>query len=666
MFIITQSFFRKSFSSLLLGSLALFNFSHLWAQAPDEVPVKLTIDAVAFPNSFLGWSVDLDGNTAVVGAPRQTNENGYRAGAAYVYTRSGEYWLLEQRLVSPDPSAVNDRFGYRVSVSGDTLLVSARFDDDLGSNSGAAYVYTRSVGAWSFQQKLNASDGEANDHFGISIQVNSDWAFIGTPNDSYDIDGDSIEEAGVGSVYVFQLSDGSWSEVSKLQTSDAHEGQDFGADISVSGDTVIIGARKDNEVAEGAGAGYVFTRSGNSWTQQAKLTASDGLATDFLGKSVSISGDTVILGAPNGCVLGSPFTSCQTIDLYAGNKAYVFVRDGDLWTEQAKLTSSTGDIGDFFGESTIFDDTVIIGADGDDDFGLDSGAAYLFTRTDGVWTESAKFYAPDAQDNEWFGAHVAMDGDSVIVAAPIAFQFDGRPGSAYVFDLNSGETIAGPDVLVEPLPVDENGDPVEDAPEISMAFDNVTAGGETTVTMTEDGPPPPAGFELVGFGEGSTYLELDTTAEFDGEVEVCIDYSGFTLSVAPENLRITHFEDPDWVDITSSNDTVNGILCGLTSSFSPFSIFVANPYTLILELVDAVSLLNANSGITNSLDTKLDALDQLLNDLNENNDVAAVNVLNAFINAVEAQRGKKISDSEADDLITRAEEIMALLMGTAI
>jgi len=667
LFIVTQSFFRKSLSSLLLGSLALFNFSPLWAQAPDEV-VKLTIDAGAFPKSFLGWSVDVDGNTAVVGAPRQVNENGYRAGAAYVYTRSGELWSLEQRLVSPDSSAVNDRFGYRVSVSGDTLLVSARFDDDKGSNSGAAYVYTRSDDAWSYKQKLNASDGATNDQFGVSIQITSDWAFIGTPNDSYDIGGDPTEEVGVGSVYVFQLSGGTWSEVSKLQAGDAHEGQYFGADISVSGDTAVIGARKDNEVAEGAGAGYVFTHSGNSWTQQAKLTASDGMATDFLGKSVSISGDTIILGAPNGCVPNSPFSSCQSIDLYAGNKAYVFVRDGGSWTEQAKLTSSTGDVGDFFGMSTIFDDTVIIGADGDDDSGLDAGAAYLFTRTDGVWTESAKFYASDGQDNEWFGAQVAMDGDSVLIAAPIAFQPDSRPGSAYVFDLGSGETPVGNDIVVEPVTVDSDGEPVEDAPNINLGFKKVLDGGETTI-VAHDAPPPgqelPDGFKLTGLSGGATYFDIHTEAEFTGLVEICIDYSGLAIAGNPSKLKFLHYDTAlgAWENITSSNDTEVMILCGLTDSFSLFGIAeIDDPVELLSDLLVAVSEVNANNGIINALDKKLQAVEQALQDASFENDFAALSVLlNAFINSVEAQRDKKVSGEEADMLIEKAQEIAMVL-----
>jgi hypothetical protein len=436
-------------STLLAASLMLLTFSPSWALVPEEV-VKLTVEESG--NYFYGWSVDVDGDTAVVGAPRQWTENG--RGAVYVYTRFGETWQLEQRLVSPDEGAGNDRFGYRVSVSGDRLLVSARFDDDFGDNSGSAYVFTRSAGSWSFQQKLNASDGVAGDQFGLSVSISGDWAFVGTSRDSVDIDGDEIEETFVGSVYVFRNSSGTWSEVAKLQAGDRQDGQSFGGDVALSGDTLVVGASRDNQVADGAGAGYVFTRAGDNWVQQQKLTASDGIAGDFLGQSVSVSGDTIILGAPNGCIEGSDatFTSCIGRDLSAGNKAYVYFWDGTAWVEEAKLVSSTGEIGDFFGIVAVSGSTAVIGADGDDDKGLDAGAAYIFKRIAGVWTEVEKFYASDAQQTEWFGAQVAMDRGTALIAAPIAFAFDGRPGSAYVF--NDRNILNNPGF--EELPIVEN------------------------------------------------------------------------------------------------------------------------------------------------------------------------------------------------------------------
>lgn len=635
-------------STLLVASLMLFTFSSLWALEPEEV-LKLTVEEQG--NYLYGWSVDIDGNTAVVGAPRQWTENG--RGAAYVYTRSGEIWQLEQRLISPDELAGNDRFGYRVSLSGDRLLVSARFDDDLGTNSGSAYVFVRSEGAWSFQQKLNASDGQAFDQFGLSVQVSGDWAFVSNSRES---------------VYVFQLSGGTWSEGVKLQAGDPQAGQGFGIDIAVSGDTLVVGARTDNEVADLAGAGYVFTRSGNNWVQQEKLTASDGMAGDFLGQSVSISGETIILGAPNGCVPDSPFSSCIDRDLFAGNKAYVFFWNGSSWIEEAKLVPSTGDIGDFFGMVAVYGDTAVIGADADDDQGLDAGAAYLFNRDGGVWTEVAKFYASDAQATEWFGAKVAMDGDSALVAAPTAFADDGRPGSAYLFNLNSGETPTGSDVIVEPVTVDEAGEPVEDAPDIDLAFDEVLAAGETTIVATESPPPGqelPDGFKLTGLSGGATYFDISTDAEFSGLVEICIDYSELAVAGSPRKLKFLHFDEElgAWENITSSNDTEAMILCGMTDSFSLFGIAeIDEPVELLSGLTELVYTVNANNGISNALDSKIQAVEQSLGDASLDNDHAALSVLmNAFINSVEAQRGKKISNEEADLLVEKAQEIAMVL-----
>ena len=643
------------FNSVVLGALLLLASMPSWPVSPEEI-TKFTIDGTAFPGSRFGWWVDVDADTAVVGAPRlslSSDNTDYQRGATYIYIRSGDAWSLQQMLVASD-GACNDRFGYRVAVSGDTVIVSARYDDDLGNNSGSAYVYTRSGAVWSLQQKLTASDGAVNDQFGLSVQLAGDRAFVGTGRDSYDIDGDLIEEIGAGSVYLFERSGGNWTESTKLHPDDATAGQNFGGNIAVSGDTLAISANNDNEVAAGAGAGYVFTRSGSSWNQQAKLTATDGLAGDSLGGSVAISGDTVILGAMNG-IAGQ----------ITGNKAYVFVRDSSTWTQQARLTPSSGnlDFGDFFGTSALFGDIAVIGADADDEMGESSGAAYVFTRSDGVWTESAKIFASDAQPNEWFGARLAMDGDTVLITAPTSAFVNGiGSGSAYVFDLNSGETTTGSDVVVEPVAVDSNGDPVENAPELSLAFDSVTGDGETTVTVTDDGPPPPDGFKVAGLS-GTTYLEIDTTATFDGLVEICIDYSDIPITGNPQRLNFSHYEDGSWVDITSSNDTVNMILCGLTSSFSFFAIFEDDSLLLLAELVDAVHALGAKKSVIGSLSSILKSVRKKLEDDNPNNDMAAADkLLNDFVDAVESRRGKHISDADADALISSALAIATIVL----
>ena len=177
-----------------------------------------------------------------------------------------------------------------MSISGDTALVGAFGDDDAGYETGSAYIFVRTGNSWSQQAKLTANDAAAHDYFGVSVSISSDTAVIGADGD--DDAGDSS-----GSAYIFVRTGNSWSQQAKLTASDAAAGDSFGESVSISGDTALVGALYDDDGGDGSGSTYVFVRTGNSWSQQAKLTASDGAAHDLFGFSVSISGDTALVGA---------------------------------------------------------------------------------------------------------------------------------------------------------------------------------------------------------------------------------------------------------------------------------------------------------------------------------------------------------------------------------
>ncbi|MBA7679911.1 hypothetical protein ES703_88217 [subsurface metagenome] len=160
-------------------------------------------------------------------------------------------------------------------------------DDDNGSNSGSAYIFKRDGTSWSEQAKLTASDGAAYDRFGSSVSVSGDYAIVGALLD--DDNGTSS-----GSAYIFRRYGTSWSEQAKLTASDGAASDRFGSSVSVSGDYTIAGAYGDDS---SSGSAYIFERSGTSWSEQAKLLASDGAASDYFGWSVSISGVYAIVGA---------------------------------------------------------------------------------------------------------------------------------------------------------------------------------------------------------------------------------------------------------------------------------------------------------------------------------------------------------------------------------
>ena len=262
--------------------------------------------------------------------------------------------------------------------------------------------------------KLTASDGASYDAFGVSVAVDGDTALIGSWGDD-----DNGENS--GSAYVFTRNAGVWTEQAKLTASDGTDFDYFGHSVAVDGDTALIGASEDDDNGLYSGSAYVFTRNAGVWTEQAKLTASDGASGAIFGWSVAVDGDTALIGA------------------YGTGSAYVFTRNAGVWTEQAKLTASDRASGDTFGINVAVDgDTALIGAPRDDDNGLYSGSAYVFTRNAGVWTEQAKLTASDGASGDAFGVSVAVDGDTVLIGSWGDDDNGEFSGSAYVFTRNAG------------------------------------------------------------------------------------------------------------------------------------------------------------------------------------------------------------------------------------
>src|SRR5579875_695667 len=340
---------------------------------------KLTAgDAAA--NANFGWSVAVsgDGNTALVGAYRANPSGLVAAGAAYVFVRSGTTWSQQQKLTASD-AAAGDNFGLSVALSadGNTALVGA-YKADLSSSltdAGAAYVFVRSGTTWSQQQKLIASDAAANDNFGTSVALSADGntALVG----AYKADlPSSLTDA--GATYVFVRSGTTWSQQQKLTASDAAANDNFGTSVALSadGNTALVGALNANT---SRGAAYVFVRSGSVWSQQQKLTASDSVLFDNFGTSVALSadGNTALIGAYNADLPGPT----NPIRQNAG-AAYVFVRSGSVWSQQQKLIAGDFAANDNFGMSVALNTdghTALVGAPNADlSSSFDAGAAYAF------------------------------------------------------------------------------------------------------------------------------------------------------------------------------------------------------------------------------------------------------------------------------------------------
>jgi hypothetical protein len=454
---------------------------------------------------FFGGSVAISGDTVVVGARveasnaigvngDQSNNSAGAAGAAYVFVRRGALWF-QQAYLKASNTDTNDRFGMSVSISGDTIVVGAYLEgsnatgvngdqsDNSARSAGAAYVFTRSAGVWSQEAYLKASNTDAGDYFGESVAISGDMVVVGAPQEDSNatgVNGDqSNNSAGVaGAAYVFRRSGTTWTQQAYLKASNTDAGDEFGESVSISGDTVVVGGRREdsnvagvngdqsNNGAANAGAAYVFVVDARHgvWTQQAYLKASNTDAGDFFGFSVSISGDTVVVGA---------FAEDSNANGNQGNNsagnagaAYVFVRSGGSWTQQAYLKASNTDVGDSFGGSVaISGDTVVVGAFAEDsnatgvngNFGnnlsSNSGAAYVFARSGDRWIQQAYLKASNTDAWDAFGRSVAISGDTVLAGAwgedsnatgVNGNQSDnsaGESGAVYVFELSPAKAV---------------------------------------------------------------------------------------------------------------------------------------------------------------------------------------------------------------------------------
>ena len=253
-----------------------------------------------------------------------------------------------------------DNFGTSVAISGDTAIVGALGDDDYGSDSGSVYIFQQNAGVWSEAQKLTAYDGAASDFFGFSVAISGDSVIVG----AY---GDDDKGSDSGSVYIFQQNAGVWGEAQKLSASDGGAYDDFGSSVAISGDSAIVGAKRDDDKGSDSGSVYIFQKNAGVWGEAQKITASDGDAYGYFGSSMAISGDNAIVGTYGDDDKGSDSGS-----------VYIFQQNAGVWGEAQKITASDGAAYDYFGSSVaISGDSAIVGASKDDDKGSDSGSVYM-------------------------------------------------------------------------------------------------------------------------------------------------------------------------------------------------------------------------------------------------------------------------------------------------
>ncbi|EYF00960.1 hypothetical protein [Chondromyces apiculatus] len=354
----------------------------------------------------LGASLAISGDTAVIGAPRATVAAVGEAGAAYVFTRTGGAWVEQQKLTASylPGSPVAARFGASVAISGDTVVIGAPAPMPVGSP-GRAYVFTRSGSTWTQQQQLTPADGQANDEFGNAVAVDADTLLVGA---HFDDD----QATNGGSVYIFGETGGIWSQVEKLIAIDGGAGDAFGESLSFSGDLALVGA--PGHVNPGnptilAGAVYVMARVSGAWEQAQKLDAPGPTVRRF-GYSVARDGTTAAVGAPGDTAAG-----------LAAGAVYVLTQSGGIWTQAQQLLPDTGTSEAFGTSVALRADRLVVGAPLEG--ATDAGAVHFFDRSGGTFLRTGRL--PSTAGNDKLGISVGVGADTVIAGAPGALALQG-------------------------------------------------------------------------------------------------------------------------------------------------------------------------------------------------------------------------------------------------
>jgi hypothetical protein len=365
------------------GSAYIFKYTYICPASVQWVQKAKLLASDGAPYDGFGGSVAIDGDVAVIGRYLEVAIQ-QNPGSAYVFRASGSTWAQETKLLAADGQN-GDGFGCSVAVDGNLAVIGAPGDDDNGSSSGSAYIFRFQEPNWVQEAKLLASDGAADDRFGVAVAIDGNTVVIGA--EQHDSN---------GAVYVFAINDSNWVEQAKLMASDGAPNDAFGSAVAVSSGQIVVGAPGYDYQGSQRGAAYVFEYKyfpvgGWQWVER-KLLASDGQADDAFGTSVAISAGTVVVGAPGED--DSTFESSET-DFGA---AYVFFDRGLLgWPQEAKLLASDADAGDQLGHSVgVSGCTALAGAPRDDNDSLaNTGSAYVF----GVICDTDGDGMPDSEDN---------------------------------------------------------------------------------------------------------------------------------------------------------------------------------------------------------------------------------------------------------------------------
>ena len=339
-------------------------------------------------------------------------------GATYPIEIDPLVWVDLGELFASN-GAAGHAFGYAVSVSGNTAVVGAPNEDSVANGGGAVYVFVYGSGTWTEQQRLVPADVQTEDNFGAAVSVDGDTLVVGSPRN----DGGIYDS---GAAYVFARSGGVWFEQQKLLATSYAPDDAFGDSVDVSGDTVVVGATYGDVGNYDTGSATVYTRTAGVWTAQQVLAPATPAMFDNCGRAVSVDGDTAMVGCPG-----------------IGNEGatFVYLRSAGTWAQQQQLVASDATTNAGFGMGLdLAGDEAAIGSPG-------SSAVYLFSRSGATWTEDDQLLQLDAGGNDFFGFSVDLALDTLAVGAPWKDGNGSQSGAVYLFERSAGVWAAVPTLL---------------------------------------------------------------------------------------------------------------------------------------------------------------------------------------------------------------------------
>jgi hypothetical protein len=501
---------------------------------------------------WFGYSVAVHGDTAIIGAPKEASA-GWDSGAAYIFRRSPTgVWSQSQKIVAPDAAGLGELFGYSVDLDDGLAIVGARYDNEVASRSGAAYVFSESGGVWSFDAKLTGSDATADDSFGYKVAITPDVAVVGAlwhENGNY---------AKAGAAYVFGLDQGAWIEEFKLAGTQANG--ILGSDVGVASGVIVVGAA--GESAPGGnlnGGAHVLTRSLGSWSEVAVLAPSQQLQYGSFGYSVDVEGGKVVVASPQS-------------DLQA---VYVFEEVNGTWQEVQVLGPSNPNSGQLVGFTVDLDAGTLLAGSIGYFGGANDGAALVFevTPPDTVAPTVSPVLPPVDGDDGWF------------VSSPVTVGWD-----AVDPEPSAGGVVDPPDTIA-----DMEGTHTYTSDEVCDAVGNCATG---SVDVSIDVSNPTVSGSVSSAANGAGWYTSAVTVSF-----ACGDaVSGVASCTAPVMLGSEGAGQSvvgTAVDVAgrSATTTVSGINIDLTAPAVDSVSLSVNPKALSESSTLTAEVSDATSGV---------------------------------------------------------------------